>query len=211
MLTGWSFARRPPRFSRRNAFYRLRGRGGIQQASSRPRKLPASNSSMRAPKADGDKEPCLLIAPDARALRERLRSLPGGGKSPVTGHDMENRHGPACSSTAPPSVAFEDAENSGEGHRITTGDDKPYDTSDHAANLRALNVTPHVTQNNGINKNWQESHGAHDDGPRALNTMACRKSRRPMIECIFGWGKQHGTMRKNIASFAALQPISCST
>jgi hypothetical protein len=22
------------------------------------------------------------------------------------------------------------------------------------------------------------------------------QSRRPMIECIFGWGKQHGTMRK---------------
>jgi len=33
------------------------------------------------------------------------------------------------------------------------------------------------------------------------------QSRRPMIECIFGWGKQHGTLRKTkhrgIASVAA--------
>jgi hypothetical protein len=31
------------------------------------------------------------------------------------------------------------------------------------------------------------------------------QKRRKMIECIFGWGKQHGTMRK--ASTAAL-PVS---
>jgi hypothetical protein len=28
--------------------------------------------------------------------------------------------------------------------------DKAYDTADHVANLRAINVTPHMTQNNGI-------------------------------------------------------------
>jgi hypothetical protein len=31
------------------------------------------------------------------------------------------------------------------GHRITTGEDKAYDTADHVANLRAINITPHVT------------------------------------------------------------------
>ena len=30
------------------------------------------------------------------------------------------------------------------------GEDKAYDTVDHVANLRALNVTPHVTQNDSI-------------------------------------------------------------
>jgi hypothetical protein len=33
------------------------------------------------------------------------------------------------------------------GRRITVGEDKAYDTADHVANLRALNVTPHVVQN----------------------------------------------------------------
>lgn len=38
------------------------------------------------------------------------------------------------------------------GHRITPGEGKAYDTADHVANLRAINVTPHVTQNNAIPK-----------------------------------------------------------
>ena len=36
------------------------------------------------------------------------------------------------------------------GHRITVGEDKAYDTADHVANLRAINVTPHVTQNQAV-------------------------------------------------------------
>ncbi|SRR6266568_5136219 len=36
------------------------------------------------------------------------------------------------------------------GRRITVGEDKAYDTADHVANLRAINVTPHVTQNDSI-------------------------------------------------------------
>ena len=32
------------------------------------------------------------------------------------------------------------------GRRITVGEDKAYDTADHAAKLRAADVTPHVTQ-----------------------------------------------------------------
>jgi hypothetical protein len=34
--------------------------------------------------------------------------------------------------------------------RITAGEDKAYDTAEHVANLRALNVTPHVKQNNAV-------------------------------------------------------------
>ena len=36
------------------------------------------------------------------------------------------------------------------GGRITVGEDKAYDTADHVAHLRAINVTPHVTQNDCI-------------------------------------------------------------
>src|SRR5258708_16853021 len=36
------------------------------------------------------------------------------------------------------------------GRRITAGEDKAYDTADHVANLRAIGVTPHVTQNQSV-------------------------------------------------------------
>ena len=38
------------------------------------------------------------------------------------------------------------------GRRITVGEDKAYDTTDHVARLRAAEITPHVTQNNGLTK-----------------------------------------------------------
>ena len=100
-----------------------------------------------------------------------------------------------------------DAENQGQGHRITTGEDKAYDTADHVANLRALNVTPHVTQNNGITKTGKSRRSAIDERTTRPQHYGMPQSRRPVIECIFGWGKQHNAQ----ASSAALQPISCST
>jgi hypothetical protein len=38
------------------------------------------------------------------------------------------------------------------GRRITAGEDKAYDTADHVANLRAIDVTPHVTQNQAVGR-----------------------------------------------------------
>ena len=64
------------------------------------------------------------------------------------------------------------------------------------ANLRALNVTPHVTQNNGITKTGKSRRSAIDERTTRPQRYGMPQSRRPMIECIFGWGKQHGTMRK---------------
>jgi hypothetical protein len=45
--------------------------------------------------------------------------------------------------------------------RITVGEDKAYDTADHVANLRAINVTPHVTQNQAVTKNRQDPQQCH--------------------------------------------------
>ena len=70
---------------------------------------------------------------------------------------------------------------------------------------------PDVTQNNGITKTGKSRGSAIENGP-CHQRYGMPQSRRAMIECIFGWGKQHGTMRKtNIASSVAFQPISCST
>jgi hypothetical protein len=67
-----------------------------------------------------------------------------------------------------------DAENQGQGHRITAGEDKPYDTADHVVNLRALNVTPHVTQNNRITRTGKSRRGAIDERTTRHKAMACR-------------------------------------
>src|SRR5438034_6645358 len=72
---------------------------------------------------------------------------------------MENRHGLAVAGIV--TLANGTAEGRASemmlkakakeaGHRITVGEDKAYDSADHVANLRAINVTPHVAQNDSI-------------------------------------------------------------
>ena len=82
------------------------------------------------------------------------------------------------------------------GHGITVGEDKAYDTSDHVAALRAMDVTPHVAQNDTVTKTGKHRRSAIDGRTTRHEGYGMSQSRRPMIECIFGWGKQHGTMRK---------------
>ena len=82
------------------------------------------------------------------------------------------------------------------GRRITAGEDKAYDTADHVANLRAIGVTPHVTQNQAVTKTGKNRNSAIDERTTRHQGYGMSQSRRAMVECIFGWGKQHGTMRK---------------
>ena len=60
------------------------------------------------------------------------------------------------------------------GHRITVGEDKAYDSADHVAKLRALNVTPHVAQNDAITATGKHRRSASTDEPRGMKAMACR-------------------------------------
>ena len=82
------------------------------------------------------------------------------------------------------------------GRRITVGEDKAYDSRDHVAALRRLNVTPHVAQNDAVAKTDRRRTSAIDK--RIIRHVSYRISQscRAMVECIFGWGKLHGTMRK---------------
>jgi transposase len=82
------------------------------------------------------------------------------------------------------------------GRRITAGEDKAYDTKNHVAALRELNVTPHVTQNDALTKTGKRRTSAIDARTTRHSGYGMSQTRRAMIECIFGWGKQHGTMRK---------------
>jgi len=118
---------------------------------------------------------------------------------------MENRHGLAVAGMVTQangtaerraSEAMLKTKSKEAGHRITAGEDKAYDTADHVANLRAINVTPHVTQNDVITKTGKRRKSAIDERTTHHEGHGMSQTRRAMIECIFGWGKQHGTMRK---------------
>jgi transposase len=78
--------------------------------------------------------------------------------------------------------------------RITVGADKAYDAADHVAALRRMGVTPHVTQNTGTPRRPRRS--AIDARTTRHAGYGVSQTCRARSECIFGWGKQHGTMRK---------------
>lgn len=82
------------------------------------------------------------------------------------------------------------------GRRITVGADKAYDSAAHVAALRASNVSPHVAQNDSLTKTGKRRTSAIDARTTRHDGYGKSQTRRKMIECIFGWGKQHGTMRK---------------
>jgi len=82
------------------------------------------------------------------------------------------------------------------GRGITVGEDKAYDSADHVAALRAANVTPHVAQNDSLTKTGKRRTSAIDARTTRHDGYRRSQTRRKMTECIFGWGKQHGTMRK---------------
>jgi len=141
--------------------------------------------------------------PDSRLYR---KAAGREAKLSYMGHaTMENRHGLAvagmvtlANGTAErrASEMMLKAKAKAKSGRITAGEDKAYDTQDHVAKLRASNVTPHVTQNNGVTKTGKSRQSAIDARTTRHEGYGMSQSRRAMIECIFGWGKQHGTMRR---------------
>src|SRR5437764_12517401 len=51
------------------------------------------------------------------------------------------------------------------GRRITVGEDKAYDTSDHVAALREMNITPHGAQNDSLTKTGKQRSRAIERRP----------------------------------------------
>ena len=62
--------------------------------------------------------------------------------------------------------------------------------------IRAIDVAPHVTQNRAATQTGKTRNGAFDGRTTRHPGYGMSQSRRAMTECIFGWGKQHSTMRK---------------
>ena len=107
--------------------------------------------------------------PDSRLYR---KAAGREAKLSYMGHvTMENRHGLAVAGMLSKATGTAERRASEAmlavrrklaDRRITVGEDKAYDTADHAAKLRAADVTPHVTQNHGLTKTGRRRRSAID-------------------------------------------------
>jgi hypothetical protein len=66
------------------------------------------------------------------------------------------------------------AKSNAAGYRFTAGEDKAYDTADHVAYLRAINVTPHVKQNQAVTKTARPAIASSTNEPRSIRGAAWR-------------------------------------
>jgi len=117
---------------------------------------------------------------------------------------MENRNGLAvaglvtqASGTAERAASEEMLEKKASHHaRITVGADKAYDVEAHVERLRAKNITPHIAVNASVTKTGKARKTSIDGRTTRHKGYPLSQGKRKMIECMFGWGKQHGTLRK---------------
>jgi len=111
---------------------------------------------------------------------------------------IENRNGlvvdtelQQCSGTAERDAALLMAERIEGVGRVTLGADKGYDTRDLVADMRTMNVTPHVAQN------VKRRGGSAIDGRTTRHAgYAISQRKRKRIEEVFGWLKTVGMLRK---------------
>jgi transposase len=118
---------------------------------------------------------------------------------------MENRNGLAVGGVVTQATGTAEREASEKmlaakvkqtGKPATVGEDKAYDAKTHGAKLEKIGVTPHVARNNAVTKTGKLRTSIIDDATAASEAYGRSQIKRKMIECMFGWGKQHGTLRK---------------
>ena len=76
------------------------------------------------------------------------------------------------------------------GKRVTLGGDKNYDTQEFVKELRGMNITPHVAQNNTNRRSAIDRRTTRHAGYE----VSQRKRKR--VEQSFGWMKMVGMLRK---------------
>jgi len=133
--------------------------------------------------------------PDARLYRKG----PGQpAKLAYLGHVlMENRHAlvvdtrlSLATGTAEREAALEMVADRPDNHRITLGADKAYDAAEFVADLRELNVTPHVAQNTTNRRSAIDGRTTRHPGYAVSGRV------RKRIEEVFGWTKATAGFRK---------------
>lgn len=133
--------------------------------------------------------------PEARLAR---RGAGREAKLCYQGHVlMENRHGLAVAACVTHATGTAERETGvvlagrvAKCRRVTLGADKGYDTADFVAEVRSLNVTPHVAQHTS-------GRGSAIDGRTTRHPgYAISQHIRTRVEEIFGWLKTVGLLRK---------------
>jgi len=134
--------------------------------------------------------------PEARLAR---KSSGHESKLAYCGNAMiENRNGLVvdtellqASGTAERDAALLMVERLESTERVTVAGDKGYDTRDFVAELRGMNATPHVAQND------KRPGGSAIDGRTARHSgYKVSQRKRKRIEEVFGWLKTVGALRK---------------
>src|SRR5450755_3569872 len=133
--------------------------------------------------------------PDARLYK---KSAGSASKLGYLGHILtENRNGlvvdtalTLATGTAEREAALEMLGNLPDSSRITLGADKAYDTAEFVERVRAMNVTPHVAQNDTNRRSAIDARTTRHEG------YATSQRKRKRVEETFGWGKVIGLIRK---------------
>jgi transposase len=133
--------------------------------------------------------------PDARLFR---KSKGSEAKLSYLGHVMmENRNGllvqtflTEANGRAERGAAMLMAESIPGGKRVTLGGDKNYDTQEFVRELRGMNITPHVAQND-TNRS-----SAIDQRTTRHRSYEVSQQKRKRVEQSFGWMKMVGMLRK---------------
>ena len=134
--------------------------------------------------------------PDARLAR---KSSGQEAKLAYCGNILiENRHGLVvdtellqCNGTAERDAAMVMAERLEGTERVTMGADKGYDTQEFVHEMRGMNVTPHVAQNEK-----RRGGSAIDRRTTRHSGYQISQQKRKRIEEVFGWLKTVGMLRK---------------
>jgi hypothetical protein len=76
------------------------------------------------------------------------------------------------------------------GKRVTLGGDKNYDTQELVGELRGMNITPHVAQNNTNRRSSVDERTTRHAG------YEVSQQKRKRVEQVFGWMKIVGGLKK---------------
>ena len=133
--------------------------------------------------------------PDARLFK---KSKGSEAKLSYLGHVlMENRNGllvqtflTEANGRAERDAALLMAEVIPGGGRVTLGGDKNYDTQEFVRELRGMNITPHVAQNDSYRSS------AIDQRTVRHSSYEVSQRKRKRVEQSFGWMKMVGMLRK---------------
>jgi len=138
---------------------------------------------------------CSTTDPDAMLSRKNRGS---GAVLAYRGHLLtENRNGLVVSTlttraygSAERDAALLMAEGLPGAHRVTLGADKGYDAHDFIAELRHMEITPHIAQNDTNRRSAVDERTTRHAGYQVS------QKKRKRIEEMFGWMKSIGLLRK---------------